>query len=124
MRIRSEQLHGAVFLLVMMLPPMTAFGADTRHSGTVLEVRRGALIVDELGRAGTEHKLMFVVTPKTRIVDSQRNPHMPTAQASFTEHNIALSDIRKGDFVVVEITPDGTRLEAQSVMVTLRGSGK
>jgi hypothetical protein len=124
MRIRAAQLQATGLFLALMLAPITVQSADTRHSGTVLDVGRDALVVDALGLAGREHKLKIVVTPKTRIIDSERNPHAPSAQAAFTEHTIGLSDIREGDFVVVEVTPVGKNLEAQSVMVTLHGRGK
>jgi hypothetical protein len=124
MRIRAAQLQATGLFLALMLAPITVQSADTRHSGTVLDVGRDALVVDELGLAGREHKLKIVVTPKTRIIDSERNPHAPSAQAAFTEHTIGLSDIRAGDFVVVEVTPVGKNLEAQSVMVTLHGRGR
>jgi hypothetical protein len=107
-----------------MLLTTTALAAGTRHSGTVVDVGRDNLVVDKLGRAGKEQKLHLTVTANTRVVESERNSHASGTQDAFTEKTIALSDIRKGDFVVVDARREGKKLVADTVMVTLRGSGK
>ena len=116
-----------VVSLGLTLLPIGAFGADGRHSGTVVEVAHDGLLVDELGLAGREQKLRINVTPKTRVVDSsERNPRPSGPQDAFTEKAITLSDIKAGDFVVVDVNPEGEgkQLVAESVMVTLRGAGR
>jgi hypothetical protein len=124
MRIHSMVLPGLVVFFALMLLPPTAVAAGTRHSGTVVEVGRDGLIVDELGLAGREEKLHINVTATTRVVESQRNPRASGPEDAFTENTIALSDIKTGDFVVVDTSQDGKQLVAESVMVTLRGGGK
>ncbi len=121
----------AALILVLVIPFMplaacrlSSFAFDIRHSGAVLEVGPDRLVVDELGLAGREQKLDITVTSTTRLVDSQRNPNASGTQDLFTEKTIALSDIKMGDFVVVEVSREGKRLVAESVMVTLRGSQK
>ncbi len=124
MRIQASVRRGLVVFFALMLLPTMALAAGTRHKGTVVEVGRDSLVVDELGRAGKEQKLHMTVTANTRVVESERNPHASSAQDEFTEKTIALSDIKKGDFVVVDVSREGKKLVAESVMVTLRGSGK
>ena len=101
-----------------------AVATDIRHSGAVVNVDRDGLVVDEFGRAGKERKLHITVMPSARVVDSQRNPHTSRTQDAFVEKTIALSDIKPGDFVVVDMSHEGQKLVGGSVMVTLRGSGK
>ena len=79
-----------------------------------------SLVVDELGGANRQQKLQVGVTPTTRITYSERNPHATSTQDLFTENVISLTEVKKGDFVVVETTSDGKKLVAESVMVTLR----
>jgi hypothetical protein len=81
-----------------------------------------SLVVDEVGRAGEEQKLHVTITPKTRIIESRRNPAASDAQDSFTDKTISLAEVEKGDYVVVDASQEGTKLVATSVTVTLRGS--
>jgi len=111
---------GLVFSIALTLVPMTGFAAGERHTGTVQTVSSDSLVVDELGRAGKEHKLRVVVTPETRIAYSERNPHATSAQDLFVESTISSADVKKGDFVVVETRPEGKKLIAESITVTLR----
>jgi Double zinc ribbon len=104
------------------LPPAPA--PDPRHSGTVMDVGRDSLVVAELGRAGEEQTLHVTVTPATRIIDSDRNPHATSGPDQFTATPTTLTDIQKGDFVVIDVDREGQTLVAQSVMVTLRRGGK
>jgi hypothetical protein len=54
----------ALALAAMLLIPLATWSlaAGTRHSGTVVEVGRDSLVVDELGLAGREQKLHIKVT--------------------------------------------------------------
>ena len=97
--------------------------ANERHTGTVLNVETGRLVVLVLGRAGKEEKLRVAVTPQTRIVDSERNPRPTSVEELFTDRPISLNELKKGDFVVVETSGEGKKLVADSVMVTLRNGG-
>jgi len=76
-----------VLVLVVTLVPMMALAAGNRHSGTVLSVGPESFVVDELGLAGKEQKLHIAVTPKTRLIDSERNPQASGAQDSFTSRS-------------------------------------
>ena len=84
-----------VLALVILFMPLatwrrSSLAADTRHTGTVVEVGRDSLVVDELGLAGRGQKLHINVTSNTRLVESQRNPNASGAQDAFTEKAIAL----------------------------------
>ena len=114
---RIIALHlGFVFLLALTLVPVTELTAGDRHAGTVLSVGPDSLVVDELGRAGTAHKLHVTVTPRTSIIVSQRNPQAP----EFTDTPISLAEVKKGDFVGIDTSHEGSKLVAVSITVTLR----
>lgn len=104
-------------LPVLTLAPVTVLSAGERHAGTVLSVGPDSLVVDELGRAGKAQKLLVIVTPRTRIIVSQRNLRAPE---SFTDTPISLAEVKRGDFVGVETTHEGAKLVAESITVTLR----
>jgi hypothetical protein len=113
-----------VFVITLTLIPVAGFAAGERHTGTVVTVGSDNLIVDGLGRGGREEKLNVAVTPTTRITYSERNAHASSPQELFNDTTIPLTDVKKGDFVVVETKSEGKRLVAESVTVTLRGSAK
>jgi hypothetical protein len=100
----------------LLRPAMLSAGG--RHAGSVLSVGPDSLVVDELGRAGKSQRLHVTVTPRTRIIVSQRNPQAPE---SFTDTTISLAEVTKGDFVSVDMSHEGSKLVAASVTVTLRG---
>ena len=108
---------GFVLLLALTLVPVTVLSAGERHAGTVLSVGPDSLVVDELGRAGKAHKLHITVTPRTRIIVSQRNPQAPE---SFTDTTISLAEVKKGDFIGVDTRHEVSKLIAESITVTLR----
>ena len=114
---RIIALHlGFVFLLALTLVPVTELTAGDRHAGTVLSVGPDSLVVDELGRAGKAHQLRVTVTPRTRIILSQRNSQAP----EFTDTPISLAEVKKGDFVGIDTSHEGSKLVATSITVTLR----
>jgi len=96
---------------------VNALMANERHTGTVMSVEPNGLV---LLRGGKEQKLQVAVTPQTRVTDSERNPRPTSVQELFTDKPIPLSEVKKGDFVVVETSGEGKKLVADSVMVTLR----
>jgi hypothetical protein len=96
----------------------------SRHSGTVVEVGSDRLVVVELGLAGKEERLHISVTPTTRVVESVRNPRATGLEDQFTTTPTTLTDVRTGDYVVVEVRREGNALVAQSLIVTLRSSDK
>jgi hypothetical protein len=114
---RILRLHlGLVLLLPMTIVPVGELSAGERHAGLVLSVAADSLVIDELGRAGTAHKLHVTVTPRTSIIVSQRNPQAP----EFTDTPISLAEVKKGDFVGIDTSHEGSKLVAVSITVTLR----
>jgi hypothetical protein len=95
--------------------------AGERRAGTVLAVdpQSRTLVLDEFG-ANAERRALRVQVPREAVVLlSQRNQAGRDLTDSFRESTITLSDIRSGDFVVVELSSDPE--VARLVMVTLRG---
>jgi hypothetical protein len=105
-----------------LLRNATMHSAADRHAGSVLGVGADSLVVHEVGRAGEEQKLHVTITQRTRIIESRRNPAASDAQDSFTDKTIPLSEVKQGDYVVVDASGEGTNLVAASVTVTLRGN--
>ena len=105
-----------------LLHNATMLSAADRHAGSVLGVGANSLLVHEVGRAGEEQKLHVTITHRTRIIESRRNPAASDAQDSFTDKTISLAEVKKGDYVVVDASREGTNLVAASVTVTLRGN--
>lgn len=99
-------------------------GALVRHSGTVLAVDAAArtLVVEELAEAGKIRRLQVRVPPEARVVVSTRLPddQITDLRHPFKDTPIALSEIRPGDFVTIELGGEGGRRAATSVMVTYR----
>ena len=105
-------------LLILLAP---AVRAGERRAGTVLAVdpQSRIIVVDEF-RANAERRALRVQVPREAIVMlSQRNQYGRDLTDNFRESKITLSDIRLGDFVVVELSSDPE--VARLVMVTLRG---
>lgn len=111
-----------VALLAAGLPLVAAGAAADRHSGSVVSVdqQTQTLVVKELGVEGKPETLAVKVQPGTKVVVSERDPQAPDFERQFTERPIGLGEIQAGDFVVVELSGDGTTPSAESVMVTLR----
>jgi len=99
-----------------------------RHSGTVVAVdpKARTLSLDELGAAGQTRQLNVSVPAQARVVLSERIPdHQVTdLRNPFRNSPIGLSDIRPGDFIVVELTEKEEKAVARSVAVTFRGGSR
>lgn len=93
-----------------------------RHAGTVLNVdsARGELVLDELGVAATRKTVALRVAPGASIVDSQRREPVESFDKPFVDTPIALSDVRVGDFVVVDVDKPGI---AERVTITRQATG-
>jgi hypothetical protein len=103
-------------------PPMRV--VTTRSSGIVLSVNPGArtLVLQDLGAAAKAWRLHVEVAPDARVVLSERDDQADDPSHPFKDTAISLSDVRRGDFVVVEMRgPEGKAL-VRSVVVTLRGN--
>jgi hypothetical protein len=102
--------------------PAPARIVSMRSSGVVLSVDPGAsmLVLDERGAGGEAQRLRIELAPEARVVLSERADRAEDVSRLFKETPIDLSDIRTGDYVVVERRgPEGKEL-AQSVVVTFR----
>ncbi|HME96702.1 MAG TPA: hypothetical protein VNL97_01005 [Solirubrobacterales bacterium] len=121
---RARRLGAAAALILfslLLVLPIPAALAGGRRAGTVLAVdpQSRVLVLDEFGANAERRALRVQVPPQAVVLLSQRNKDGRDLTDSFRESTITLSDIRPGDFVVVELSsdPDVARL----VMVTLRG---
>lgn len=117
---------GAMWLAGGSAPVLA--GPAARHSGSVVAVDPQArtLVIDELERLGKERKLTVRIAQQAQVVLSERLPDDQVADLRhpFRDTPISLSDIRPGDFVVVELTEKGNKAEAISVTVTFRGGSR
>jgi hypothetical protein len=87
----------------------------------VLSVDPGAraLVVEDLGATAASRRRVELA-PDARVVLSERDPHAEDPSRSFKDTAINLSDVRRGDYVVVQMQgPEGKEL-AHSVAVTFR----
>ena len=101
-------------------PPVRV--VTTRSSGLVLSVNPTArtLVLEDRGAAAAASRLRVELAPDARVVLSERDDRAEDFRHPFKDTVISLSDIRKGDFVVVEMRgPEGKAL-ARSVVVTFR----
>src|SRR5262249_59312686 len=81
--------------------PPVAGEVFTRYSGHVVDVdlHRGVLVVEELGRRGATVRHEVLVETDTPVVTASRLQGRATA---FGELAVSLVDVLVGDFVVVE----------------------
>jgi hypothetical protein len=94
----------------------------TRSSGIVLSVNaRARTLVLEDRAAAAASPLRVELAPDGRVVLSERDDRAGDLSHPFKDTVISLSEVRRGDFVVVEMRgPEGKAL-ARSVVVTFRG---
>jgi hypothetical protein len=95
---------------------------STRFSGVVLSVDRAAsvLVLEDRGAAGAAARLRVELAPDARVVLSERDGQAEDPSRAFKDTPISLSDIGRGDYVVVERRgPEGKQL-AHSIVVTFR----
>jgi len=94
----------------------------TRSSGIVLSVNPSArtLVLQDMEAAAEVRRLRVELAPDARVVLSERDDQAEDLSHPFKDTMISLSDVRTGDFVVVEMRgPEGKAL-ARSVVVTFR----
>jgi hypothetical protein len=103
--------------------PAATGGSIARHDGTVesLDSKSQTMVIREFGANARIHHLRVYVTPETHVMLSERNPKATDAEHEFRDSPIRFSDIKLGDFVVVDLTGPGKPDHAQSVVITLRG---
>ncbi len=93
-----------------------------RSSGIVLSVNPSArtLVLQDMAAAAEVRRLRVELAPDARVVLSERDDQAEDLSHPFKDTMISLSDVRTGDFVVVEMRgPEGQAL-ARSVVVTFR----
>lgn len=96
-----------------------------RRSGTVIAVtdhETPMLVLEEIVEGAKIRELRVRVTPETRLIRSERLPDKQVGdlRRPFRDTPIRVSDIRIGDFVVVELTGTDEKAVASFVMVTFR----
>ena len=129
MRLRSVLVAlGVLAALACSGPWPSPVQAAERHSGTVVKAdpQASVLVIEELGAAGKTQQLRVKVRAQTRLVLSERIPDSEVTDPAhpFKDTAIRLSDVRPGDFVVVEVTREGQAPVASAVTVTFRGGSK
>jgi len=115
---------GFVVLVSAGASPALA-GSAGRHSGTVIAVtdhKTPTLVLEEIVEGAKMRELRVLVTRETRLIRSERVPDTQVSDLRYPFHDapIRLSDIRIGDFVVVELGGADDKTVASSVTVTFR----
>ncbi len=126
---RMTMVLAALFVLGLLTvdPRVVAAQTNERHSGTVVSVDPAArsLVMNELVQEGRPRQLVVRVPGGTPVVVSDRIPDEQVLRfdAVFVDRPIDLSDVRPGDFVVIEGRARGDAAAAGKVIVTLRSTG-
>lgn len=109
--------------LVWLIP--AAAPAGMRHAGTVLMVdaSAGTLAIEEYWINGQRRVLKIRTTADTQVVLSERNEMFKDLTDTFTMTPIHATDLKIGDFVVVELAGIAPENAASLVMVTHPASG-
>jgi hypothetical protein len=105
--------------------PAGAEGAH-RYSGRVIgiDLARGLVVVEELGRRGRSVRHEVQVDAETPLVAASRlRPADMRSTAAFGEIAVSLADVIVGDFVVVEeVDLEGQRVVRRITIVETRRS--
>lgn len=128
MRIRMTLVAlGAVGVVVLAsgLQVLAGSGTEYRYAGTVVAVdlKARAVTLVELREHAKVEKLTVPIAPQARVILSERLPddQVTDLRHPFKDTPISLSDLRPGDFVVLELTEEsGKRRVANAVVVTFR----
>jgi hypothetical protein len=103
--------------------PPVPVAAPGRASGVVVSVDPGArtLVMEDMGATAAEpRRLRIRLAPNASVLLSERDPATADTRHPFTDTAISLSDIRPGDFIVVDTREQRGQPLARSVIVTLR----
>jgi hypothetical protein len=114
------------FLGLLALAPACPAGAEAplRYSGHVVDVDlgRGVLVVEELGRRGLPIRHQVRVEAETPVVTASRlRLGDMRGRSAFGEMSVSLVDVTIGDFVVVEGEDlDGQTLARRVTIIEIR----
>jgi hypothetical protein len=103
-------------------PGATSAATTVRHDGTIeaVDARTHTIVIRELRAGGGASDVRIHLAPHAPVVRSERNVHVMDARHEFTTTPILLSTLRRGDFVVVDVTGRGAHARGESVTATLR----
>src|SRR5262245_24386836 len=90
-------------------PRRTLAAPATRHDGAVetVNVTTRRLVIREFGAGARPTDLSVHVAADARIVVSRRNEHATDSQHPFVDTPVQLADVKRGDFVVVDVMGHG-----------------
>jgi hypothetical protein len=93
-----------------------------RSSGVVLSIDPGAsaLVLEDRSVGGEARRLRIEVASDARVALSERAERAEDVSRLFTETPINLSEVRRGDYVVVDRRGPAGKEQAWSVVVTFR----
>lgn len=117
-----------VEMVVPTVPPPPAASPEpvrvvgARFSGVVLTVDPTArvLVLEDRGGAGAAGRQRVQLAPDARVVVSERDAQAEDPSRSFKDTPISLSDIGRGDYVIVERRGPPGKEQAHSIVVTFR----
>jgi hypothetical protein len=118
-----HSLRCLIIVVVVLGLTAAAVTAQERRSGTIesVDAQARSFVFTELAEDGRRRTLRVQTGGDTRITLSERLPEgQATADRPFKDTPISVADLRPGDFVVVEMAPDGGQPRVRSVTVTLR----
>ena len=107
-------------LLALTLAAVTSAEAFARFSGHVMEIdlTRGVLVVEELGRRGLPIRHHVRIEADTAVVAASRlRLGDMRGQSAFGELSVSLVDVLVGDFVIVEGEDLGGQTVASRVTI-------
>ena len=107
-------------LAALALAAVTSAGAFARFSGHVMEIdlTRGVLVVEELGRRGLPIRHQVRIETDTAVVAASRlRLGDMRGQSAFGELSVSLVDVLVGDFVIVEGEDLGGQTVASRVTI-------
>lgn len=123
---------GLLVIAFLMLLPVSAGAETTTHSGTILALNKeaGTIVLGEIGpwrvKGGVTEvtERTIAVTPATVFKEVKRAPGAGPSGwvGEFVEAGLGAWELKKGDFVTVQVRQEGQRLTAVSVAVMAPGA--
>ncbi|MBI4588946.1 MAG: hypothetical protein HY725_08910 [Candidatus Rokubacteria bacterium] len=126
------RLTGLLVIALLMLLSASAVAETTNHSGTILALNKeaGTIVLGEMGPWRVKGGVTLItertiaVTSATVFKQVKRAPGAgPTGWVGeFVETGLGAWELKKGDFVTVQVRQEGQRLTALSVAVVAPGA--